>query len=263
MNKKPQKPKVEKPTPKQKKILIATVLTDGWIELQEKGKNPRIGLQLREASIDLLNVWLKEMRSLCTEKTVPKLVKKAPPKKSDDVEPEFFDQYMVRTRCNPAFHEIFSEFGFSVETKSDKSIKKTVPSIQYLKEYLDYEALAWMLMFDGSKKSDHGRQIEIHLQSFSQEALIRLCVVLYYKLGINAWPSYYGKSKNQEDQYHIQISGFSLPTVLEKVKPFMLKSFHYKLPTMSSEREYSEANSPWPEFYKKNIEPFKNLFKLI
>lgn len=118
-------------------------------------------------------------------------------------------------------------------------------------EFLDYEALAWMIMFDGSIKQKGARQIELHLQSFDYDQQERICMALYMKLGIKCWPSHYGKSIAGVDQYHIQISGLSLPLIKKEVEPFVIPSFNYKIPFFSGKKYTSTKQSKWDEFYEK------------
>jgi hypothetical protein len=226
----------QKLTQEQKDLIVAVLLTDGWIEIQSKGVNPRIGLQQSDNNRTLIDEWIKVMKPFMGEKCLSKVMKTPPGSKTAHV------QWQVRTKVNPEFHYFFEIFGL-------KEGKKTVPAYSKLMQHLNFKMFAWMLMMDGSKKKEGGRAMELHLQGFSKKAQDRLCIALYDKLGIKAWPSKYGTSKSGVQQYHIQISGFSLPDIKKNCEPFFLPSFLYKIPDLSDKSVTSTSQSPWEEFY--------------
>lgn len=79
-------------------------------------------------------------------------------------------------------------------------------------QVLTWGSLAVILMCDGSRKGEGARAMEIHFQGYTGfKPLGRLCKVLYEKFGIKAYPTYAGLSLSGEKQYHIQLSGYSLP----------------------------------------------------
>lgn len=241
------------PSERQEAILFATVMTDGWLELLKGGKNPRVGLQQKEKSLVLQ--WMAALEGFFTPKAAPGLVLKTPPGGT-----KALPQHQIRTRALPCLHPLLEAFGLKDMNKITPKPKKVVPPFDYIMQHLSYESLAWMFMFDGSKKSDHGRQMELHIQGFSCEEQKRLCIALYKKLGIKCWPSYYGKSESGQEQCHVQVSGLSLPLIKEKVEPFMFLSSRYKVPILTAKEYTSEAQSPWPAFYNsfKDLPEYKH-----
>lgn len=241
---------------RQIKIIVATLLTDGWIEQGPKNKTPRIGLQLQEASADLLAVWTNELLPII-RKSEPTLVLKDAPVPDDPTKrtEKKYPQLYVRTVNHPQlvqFTEAFNGVGRA----------KTVPKVSYLLKYLDWEMFAFMLMMDGSIKNQ-GQGMELHLQGFEGiEAQERFCHAAYQNLGLMCWPSYHKKLKSSSKKsYHIQISGFSLPDIRTNALPFMLKEYHYKVPQLGTSPK-SMTNSPWPKWYKETqnaewLEDFK------
>lgn len=221
-------------------LIVATLLTDGWLELQAGGKNPRIGLQLCETSFPLLQRWKEELGVFCPG--MPGQVSKTPPKSEKS-----FPQYQIRTGAHPEFNQFMGPF-----YTSDK--KKQMPKCSYLIEYLTYESLAWILMFDGSVKSSQSKGLEIHVQGFpnSYASVSRLCVALYEKLSIMAKPTYYGLSKLGEKQYHIYISGHSLPCIRKNVLPYMLSEFQYKIPQLGVRGQINTEQRTWTAWYEAN-----------
>jgi hypothetical protein len=229
-------PKSEVLTSTQKSLVIATLITDGWIELQSGGKNPRVGLQLCEASQPLLLKWKEELGVFCPGE--PGSVLKTPPNST-----ESFLQFQLRTGSHPEFKEIYNAFVIEKQ--------KHMPKCSFLMQHLTYESLAWMLMFDGSIKSAESKGLEIHTQGFPNNyaATSRLCVALYEKLGIMAKPTYFGTTKAGEEMYHVYISGHSLPLIRDKVLPHMFSEFKYKIPQLGERGEINVGQRTWDEWY--------------
>lgn len=48
-------------SPKQKEICLGTVITDGWFEMGAGSLNPRIGLQLKKDSLDVMEKWKENL----------------------------------------------------------------------------------------------------------------------------------------------------------------------------------------------------------
>ncbi len=87
-----------------------------------------------------------------------------------------FEPLFLRTPAHPEFTEyrhIFYPQG-----------KKGVPPVSYLLPRVTYQSLAYLPCCDGSVKSDENKSMEIHLQSFSEQSVGRLCIALREKLQI-------------------------------------------------------------------------------
>lgn len=226
-------------TPDQIAFIVAIVLTDGWLSLGKNYSNPSVGLQLSKKSESLIQVFVDTLQDVVTAKPLCRM--RGAPGSGD----KKFEQLQIRTVAHPQMHQFVEAFG-------GHGSNKTVPSVSYLMEVLTWQSIAVILMCDGSRKGG-GRGMEIHLQNFKGfKPLGRLCIVLYRKFGIKAFPSFYGMSSKGEKQYHIQISGFSLPVIRAKVLPLMLPAFQYKVPVPGSRLTVDVYNSPWPKWYREN-----------
>jgi hypothetical protein len=156
---------------------------------------------------------------------------------------------MVRTVWHAAFVPFYHDFYIR---ENGKPIK-TVPKFSKLMEHLEWDTFATMFMMDGSYHSKTGCGTELHVQSFSYNAQSRLCIALYQKLGLKAWPVHYGYTERKGvHQFHIRISGSSLPLIREHCLPLMLEAFKYKVPEPSKRGDpnFNSNQSNWQEWYK-------------
>lgn len=227
-------------TPKQISFIVAILITDGWLGLGKGNKNPSIGLQLAKRSEILINLFVETLKDIVTAKPLSRM---RTARSSGD---KLFEQLQIRTVAHPQIHQFIEAFG-------GHGRNKTVPSVSYLMQVLTWQSLAVVFMCDASRKGAKGRAMELHLQGYSgYKPLGRLCKVLYQKFGIKAYTTYYGKSLGGEDQYHIQVSGYSLPIIRKKLLPHMLPEFHYKVPVPGPIQRVDAYNSPWRQWYKAN-----------
>lgn len=228
-------------TKRQKSLLVAMILTDGNLSHPPKNKNPLVGFQNCDRNKSLVQHLYKELKPIIKQTELTPRRRGAPG--SGD---RLFLQWFFRTVAHPELLQFEKEFGGAGKNK-------TVPKVSYLVNTLDWHGLAVMLMCDGSKRGGQGRGMELHLQGFNgSKPLDRVCVALYHRFGIKAFPSYYGKSQSGVDQYHIQISGYSLPIILKKVRPLMLPSFLYKIPNPGTRRTVDCYNSRWWPWYRQH-----------
>ena len=191
----------------QHQVLVGTLLGDGWLELGAGATNPRVGLQLSAKSSDVLQTWIDIMQDLVTQKVYDtvKQYGNGPAK----------PQPSIRTQRNPAllpYQEAFKPLGGNTT--------KVVPSYSWLMANLNAMGLAWLFMQDGSR---HGLQagagFEIHTQGFGFEGTARLCLFLWDKFGLYAWPTRETKPKLGLEYWHVYISADSFPTMVNLIKP--------------------------------------------
>jgi len=222
-------------------FVVAIILTDGWLELGKGNCNPQVGFQNCKRNEGMVQLFVNTLQEVVTAKPLSRFRTAL---SSGD---KLFEQIQIRTVAHPQFHQFLEAFG-------GHGRNKTIPAVSYLMQVLTWQSLAVILMCDGSRKGE-GRGMEIHLQNYKgYKPLGRLCIVLYHKFGIKAYPSYYGISSTGETQYHIQISGFSLPVIRDKVLPLMLPSFTYKIPIPSDSLSVQTYKSPWRKWYRDNKE---------
>lgn len=202
-------------TDRQKKIAFATILTDGWIELQKGAVNARLGFQQSVNNKELFDWWKNEFSSIITEPVRDKM-QTAPGSKG-----KLFLQHSIRTLSHPDltnFHTLFRPNG----------VKKLIPKVSELLLYLTYETFAIMLMQDGSVKSKDSKGMELHTMCFSFESVARLAIALREKLNIWCHPT--KEVRDGKETWTLYISGESFDIIEQQVKPFMLPSFVYKIP---------------------------------
>lgn len=225
---------------KQKEICLGTVITDGWIEMGAGAANPRIGLQQKKDSLPVIKAWKEELGPFAPGDPGGKL-------STNPSNPtEKLPQYQLRTGRHPEFQELFKACGSVTKDKK-------VPALSFLQQYFTRVCLAWMLMFDGSRKSESSKGVEIHLQNMDYGSLVRFCVGLYHNLGIKCYPaSYTDKEGSNDNQHTVYISGLSSEILFKKIAPLMLPSMRYKIPEPGKRPSYLNVKqSNWLSFYKK------------
>lgn len=235
---------------RQKSLIIAILLTDGWLSQGKNYKTPLVGLQLCERNKPLLLFIMRELQPLIRDAEPKKRLRGAPGSDPNTL----FAQFYFRTVNHPQLSQFV--IAFNGEGKN-----KTVPKVSYLMQYLTLEAVAVLFMCDGSRKGQ-GRGMEIHLQGFQEIPQKRLCIAMYKKFGIKCYTSNYGLSKAGQMQYHIQVSGFSHPIIYDKIRPLMLPEFQYKIPDPATRKTIDTWNSPWSVWYRTNKEgPWQESFE--
>lgn len=96
---------------------------------------------------------------------------------------------------------------------------------------LDEEALAIIFMADGGTHMDKGKypEIKLHTKGYSYFDNLALSKAIYDKLGIRT-------TVNRHNQYYfLRVKTQDVNKFIECVKPFVLKSFSYKLERLAPE----------------------------
>lgn len=233
----------QKLTDRQRQIAFATILTDGWLEIQKGGKNARLGLQQAEQNKELFDWWRNEFKDLISEPVRDKW------QKSPSYADRKYLQYSIRTKVHPEFTELYNLF-------HPNKVQKLVPKVSVLCEYLSYEVLAIMLMQDGSVKSKDSKGMELHIMNFSYESVARMCLALREKLDILCKPT--REFRKGKVTWTLYISGASHDLLVQEVKQYILPSFLYKIPIarvnrvspLLSEREEDNTSFVWYEANK-------------
>lgn len=223
-------------TEKQHDLVFGTLVTDAWVELQRGALHARYGIQLTAKNMDFVDQVQNELGSFIVKP--PQDVYKTPPRSN-----ERFLQKLIRTPAHPEFtlyRQAFYPKG-----------KKIVPAVSYLLLFVSFNSLAYMLSCDGSIKSEQNKSMEIHVQCFSEQSVGRLCIALYEKLGILCKPSRERKRYGEGYQWVLYICGESHDILYEKVRPLMVKSMQYKVPSPRL-REYRMSKNVCKDWYLAN-----------
>lgn len=232
-------------TPPQKSILIGTLLGDGSISKPATAnQNAKIRLTPSTVNRQLIEAWLKMFQTFIN----------APPRSATRESPSSNNMVTtlnITTRTHPELTRLIPEFGGAGK-------EKTVPKVSFLKENLDWEGLAYLVMQDGSRKSEQSKGVEIHCQGFEGFApTARLCLALYEKFGIMASPTKYARREDSarnstgKTQFNAYISGHSLPLLTANMLPYMLPDGVYKVPKPHVKELVNEDQRSWDSFYAK------------
>ncbi len=226
----------KKLTAAQHALVFGTVLTDAWIEMQKRAKHARYGIQLTVNNASFVESIYKGLDGFVAKP--PTVVQKTPPRST-----KIFEQMLIRTPAHPEFTEYRNTFY--------PQGKKVVPAVSYLLPRITFLSLAYMLSCDGSIKSDQNKSMEIHLQSFSEQSVGRLCIALREKLQIKCKPSKEKKRNGEGYQWVLYISGESHDILYNNVKPLMVESMQYKIPKLR-ERPYTMPKNVCDDWYISN-----------
>lgn len=242
-------------TVRQRDLVFASALADGWLEKQSGGVNVRLGFeQSQKKNLKYFAMWWTIMKIWIFERV--KRTSAIPPgsKKVD---------YKLRARTinHPVFtfyHNAMCRLIPSIEEKTGKERKiwvKYVPTYDFLMQHLTFYVSTThtdIICQDGSKKSSESKGMEIHFSSYQYDGQARLCVALYDKFGIKAHPN--TQNIKGKTMYSIYISGLSNGIIRNKVKPLMHPSMHYKVPHAHKDivkhAKNPQSGAEWRSFYK-------------
>jgi hypothetical protein len=233
--------------PRQKKIILAMLLTDGSIHLQQtKSKNPHISFQNSRAHEELVQYLFDLLKPLIRAESPTSVMKGSPANRE-----QRFESLKFNTVSHPQFNQFIDALG-------GHGRNKTIPTVSYLVENMDWESFAVMIMCDGSIVGRFNRGMRIHLQNFSYKAQVRLCIALYYRFGIKCIVRRTGVSKSGNILYNIQTSSYSLRMIQDKMLPYMLETFRYKVPDLEPIRTTNHGRAAerhirgWVNWYREH-----------
>lgn len=201
----------------QKSILVGVILSDGHIE-KRKGWNPR--LRIEHSFKNFEYVWLLFQKFLVLVSSYPLLIKRK-------FKNKLFFSLAFRTRQLNCLNEIWQLF---YDPKTNKKVIRLE-----LYHYIDYVALAYWIMGDGSKL---GNGILLCTDSYSLKEVIILMNILKIKFDIDSKIQFrYSVSpidritllNKGEKIARITINGSNLNKIKDKIKPFFTNDFLYKL----------------------------------
>lgn len=121
-----------------------------------------------------------------------------------------------------------SEFNFLADLFINDNGKKHVPK-DLIKNHLTTRGLTYWFMDDGSKldySKNEGKGIVLNTQQFSVENVNQMSLELNEKFKLNSWV---GLNKSRPI---IKISGENFEKMIEYMKPYLIPSMYYKLPSL-------------------------------
>lgn len=188
----------------QRSIIVGTLLGDGHLETQNKGKTYRLKIE-HSSKQSFYSDWIYD-QFLEWVNTPPKTKLKLLGNKS-------LQNYGFQTLS-------VGQFRFYANQFYENGIKRVPDRIG---RWLDPLALAVWFMDDGSSKSKHHRALILNTHSFSKSDINKLRKTLVDRYGIDS------TIRKQSDGLQILIVGISAEKFYEIIQPHMLPNFNYKL----------------------------------
>ncbi len=189
---------------KQKSILIGTILGDGHLETQNKGRTYRLKIEhsIKQAYyVDWIYDQFKDWVNTPPKSKVKRLG-------TQELENYYFQTLSV------------GQFRFYVKQFYVNGTK-IVP--RRIGKWLTPLALTVWFMDDGSSKSKHHRAIILNTQGFKRKDIQILIKALFDNFAIEA------TFRIQKDGLQLIIVGNSAKLFYEIIKPYLLPGFEYKL----------------------------------
>jgi heme/copper-type cytochrome/quinol oxidase subunit 4 len=193
-------------------LIVGSLLGDSHLEKRKNGVGSRLLLEQCNSNVEYL-MWFHKFlatQGYCSL-TPPKLHKRIK-------EGKIFFHYRINSYTFSSFNWIHDMF-YKWDPTQNRYIK-VVPS--NLGELLTPLSLAIWFMDDGSRA---GKAVRIATNGFTLEEIKFLCHLLYEKFNLVATPSKAGKDKG----HILYIHKKSMITFVNLIKPYMIKSLHYKL----------------------------------
>lgn len=195
-------------TPRIESILVGLLLSDAWI-VKHKGWNSRIGLKQSIIHFNFLWSVFREISIICSN--FPYMCKNIKRGK-------LFYSFQFETRQLNCLNKLFYLF-YNTETSRIKG--SNIKQIRFeLFYYLDYIALAYWIMGDGSKKN---KGITLCTDCFTIQEVVMLINMLIIKFEIS--PTIHKENSG----YRIYINKKDLNKILPYIKPYFIDSFLYKI----------------------------------
>lgn len=187
-------------------ILFGILLGDAWIEVSSPTSNARLGFSFTiktELLFDMIHFTFKKWI------TSPSRIRSriVPDSKYTKASKQPNPQKTVRTVYDKIFVPIHRMF-YILE---GNSWRKVIPSVPVLTNLFTPLAFAYLLLCDGSRKSKQTYGYKIHLQGLGFEGVARICIVLYEKWGIKAWPTLDNAKKKGVNYWIVYIASSSFP----------------------------------------------------
>lgn len=188
----------------QREILVGTLLGDGHLETQNKGRTFRLKVEHSINQKDYTD-WLYEK--------FKNLTLTSPQVKEQKINGKLYQKYWFSTVSNGAVRFYAQQFY--------QSGKKVVP--KFIAKMVTPLSLAVWFMDDGSLKYKFHRARIINTQCFNELDLKRLQDMLSKKFNINT------TLRNQKEGKQIYIPSTDIEKFVSIIKPYIHKSMEYKI----------------------------------
>ena len=211
----------QKVNPRQKDLLIGTLLGDGNLQTQSGGSTWRYRAIHAEASIQYLQHKYQVLENLCG----------SPPKRHENVDPRTKNanpRWMLSTYTQPClryYANLFYHFDDTQAAKGkkvsrNKFVKHVPPKIEKL---LTPRAIAYWYMDDGSIKwAGESNAMRISTEGFIKSDVVRLRNALR-KFNIEA------SFEVKRTSYNLYIKEEDSGTFRELIRPYLIDCMRYKV----------------------------------
>lgn len=190
----------------QREALVGTLLGDGCLETQNRGRTYRLKVEHSLLQKDYVNWKYNMFKSLVLAKPVIR-------------------EYVALglKRQNYRFSTLSSGMLRFYAQQFYRNGKKVIPRL--INKMLTPLALAVWFMDDGSIKSSKHRALVIHSQSFSKEDLGKIIKVLESKYKVKSTL----RKRNDGSGYVVYLLSETVNKFIDLVKDYILPSMRYKL----------------------------------
>ena len=191
-------------TDEQRDILVGTLLGDGHLETQNKGRTFRLKVEHSINQQDYVDWLYSKFKNLVLTKAQVK---------EQQVKGKLYQKYWFSTVSNGAmrfYGQLFYQNG-----------KKVVPKL--IAKLVTPLSIAVWFMDDGSLKSVHHRARIINTQGFDVQDLQRLQDVLLKKFNITT------TLREQREGKQLYIPSTEVDKFITLIKPFIIPSMEYKI----------------------------------
>lgn len=176
MGRPPKLDRSKKLTPLQAGLLVGSLLSDAWIELQKGSINARVAIQLSQKDAKYFREWCDVFEEWLEDKAKETVFKAY---QNGNLKP----QLTARTLSHPELTALYRVF-------RPNGVTKLVPAVSWLETHFTEASFVHMFLQDGSR---HGLKaaagFDVHTQGFAFESSARLCIFLYENYNLDAWPT--------------------------------------------------------------------------
>jgi hypothetical protein len=194
-------------------MLVGLLLSDAWLQSTNSNiKTPRIGLKQSIVNLPFLLSIYSELGYLCSTKVMCHISK---------IRGVAYTSFSFQTRALPCFIELYDLF------IGPEKVKRISPELY---DYLDYKALAFWIMGDGSKRNEG---IILCTDNFTVEEVVLLMNMLMLKFNVNPTihkeKSVHPTSKEVSYKHRIYLGINDLNKIRPFIAPHMHPHFNYKI----------------------------------
>jgi hypothetical protein len=195
--------------PRQREVLVGTLLGDGHLETKDRGKTYRLKIEHTSKQEQYVDWLYREFREW---------VRTSPKKRERYVQLRTVSGIYERIGFNTISSGSFRFYAQQFYQEREKVVPKLIH------RWLTPLALAVWYMDDGSIKSKAHRTVLMNTHSFDKASLLRLQKALQDRYGIKT------KLRKQREGMQIYFLSETIDTFLRMIEPHIIPSMRYKLP---------------------------------